>query len=246
MRKKILIAAVILVFSLAACNKNESGTVTLGGATEVVPQENLKPNPSIKKNIKIEDIDFSKYPNATRPAAFGYYFGLTKDQIEKEGVKLEVKDEEDEIVTAFTTSAPLPWADAENYILFFYKEKLLKIVVLGVDINNDSNGAEGKSKYKELRDLLIEKYGKPSKSMQSVGNKLWDKSDEFYQCLGYDGCGIWTALWTGGDKLVNITLKSSGKRGEGFIKIVYEAQPEWDAAIDSINENKKIKTNKGL
>jgi len=240
------IAAAFLAMVLSACNNNEQGIATSSTALQGSSQPQEKPKPSVKKPLRIEEIDFSKSPGVIRPAAFGYYFGLTKEQIEGAGIELETKNEDDTMAAVSTASAPIPWADAESYLLIFHEGKLLKITAIGKDITNDATGSEGKAKYKDLRDSLTEKYGKPSKSMHSVGNRLWDKADEFYQCLAYNGCGVWIDLWSGGDRTIAISLHGGGRRGEGFIKIIYEAQPEWDAAVDALNANKKLKTKKGL
>lgn len=243
---KVSIAAAFFMMALSACNNNEQGLPSSKAAPQGSIQPQEKQNPSLKKSVRVNEIDFSKSSGVSRPAAFGYYFGLTKEQIEGAGIELETKNEDGAMTIASTASAPIPWADAESYILSFYEGKLLKITVLGKNITNDSTGTEGKEKHKELRESLTEKYGKPSKSFHSVGNKLWNNADEFYQCLAYDGCGIWADFWFGNDRTIGVSLEGSGKRGSGFIKILYEAQPEWDAAIDALKTNKKLKTKNGL
>lgn len=246
MTLKTLISTAFFAIALSACNNKEQGISAVNTSPPGLNQSQEKKKPPPKKVVKVEEIDFSKLPGVIRPAAFGYYFGLTREQIEGAGIEIETKDQDNAITSATTISAPIPWADAETYALVFHEGKLLKITAFGKDITNDSTGSDGKAKFKELRESLTEKYGKPSKSLHSVGNRLWDKPDEFYQCLAYDGCGAWLDLWSSNDRTIGVSLKGGGRRGEGFITISYEAQPEWDTAVDAINANKKLKTKKGL
>lgn len=243
---RLSIAAAFFALTLSACNNKEQDTATPKTTSHDSNQNQEQPKASARKTVRIEEIDFSKYPGVIKPAAFGYYFGLTKEQIEDSGIELYDEQESDTMASANTTSAPIPWADAEFYVLRFYKQKLLSISAVGKDITNDATGSEGRAKYKELRDSLTEKYGKASKSMHSVGNNLWKETDEFYQCLAYDGCGVWGDIWKGDEKEIVIELKGPGTRGKGYIVITYESKPEWRAAIDAQAAKNKIKTLKGL
>ena len=247
MIKRCSFALAALAVSLTACNNNQQGasqpTTTPQGSAQ--SQDSAKP--PAKKPLRVEDVDFSKSPGVIRPAAFGYYFGLTKEQITGAGIALENTYESDEgFFKARTASAPIPWDGAEFYALSFHNGKLLAVHAAGKDITNDSTGSEGKKKYQELLDSLTEKYGKPTTSGHIIGRELWKEADEFYQCLAYDGCGVWIDLWDGVDKKILIQLKGGGGRGKGYITIGYEAAPEWGAAVDAKDDKKRQDTKKGL
>ncbi len=223
--------------------------VGLLGCTKA-PQdsEGISP-PSTKKKsvVDVNQINFSKYPGVIKPAAFGYFFGLTPKQIESAGISLEEKNSagQNGSIRVYTTSnAPSGWSNAEGYNLIFYKDQLLKIRAFGKDINADSSGSEGKKQFKELEDALIEKY-EESKRYHYSGNKLYQEKDEFYQCLAYDGCGSWVNIWEKPDRSIVLELHGSG-RGSGYIDITYEASPEWSQALEIIKTDEKLKTKQGL
>lgn len=235
--KRVAILFFTMFVLLSACSRDlESGSPNKPSA----PSSTLS---SAKK--RIQDIDFSKYPGAMATGAFGYNFGLTRQQIEASGVSLENTAEENGISVYKTTEAPTPWGGAEFYVLLFYGDRLLKLKAIGKDITSDATGSSGKQQYSELKDSLVEKYGNPKQSIHKVGLKLWNERDEFYQCLKYDGCGYWVDLWGVDGKSFMLQLHGL-KRGEGYISITYEAQPELDEALAALKNTQSQITKKGL
>jgi hypothetical protein len=240
------LTASVVVLALSACNSSHKEVASQNSPESEKIQKTEQPEKTPKRAVLIDQIDFSNYPGVLKQGAFGYYFGLTVEQIEEAGIEVKMEREGDDLLIASVSSAPVPWEDAENYLMAFYDGKLLKINAIGKNITGDATGTKGREKHKELRDSLAEKYGKPSKSFHSVGNKLWNEADEFYQCLNYDGCGVWVDFWNLKDKIISLEINSTGRRGEGYIKIGYEAAPEWSDALDAVKAKKKLSTKKGL
>lgn len=240
-RLPVAFVSIFMVLSLTAC-KPAPPAETVPVAKKQIEDA---PKPSKKKLISIEEIDFSKYPGATKPAAFGFYFGLSQDQIEKAGMDSEVMSR-DGFVVVKTELAPLPWADAESYYLHFFENKLVKVVAAGKNITGDAAGTEGKEKYKSLQMALTEKYGKTSDSFHRIGTRVYKERDEFYECLAYDGCGVWLDFWDDSEKSINLSLEGTRTRGVGFIGIAYDAKPELELAINAIKSKKEKATQKGL
>ena len=90
----------------------------------------------------------------------------------------------------------------------------------------------GKKKYTNLKSQLTKKYGNPTVSFERVGGKLWDETDEFYQCLAYPGCGDYIAFFKSqSGASVVLELKGLG-RGKGYLRISYEG-PSWPDAVDA-------------
>lgn len=110
----------------------------------------------------------------------------------------------------------------DYYGLFDDKYGLVKILVAET-ITEDAYGTTGIEEYKKLKDILAKKYGKPTGQYEYIGKKVYKNSDEFYECLAYQGCGAYTAFYkpAGGG---TIGLEMHGKsRGEGFITVSYES-----------------------
>lgn len=118
-----------------------------------------------------------------------------------------------------------------------------RVIWFSTPIEGDAYGSRGKEKYDELKAILTEKYGKPSNNMERTGVKLWKDRDEFYQCLGYDGCGIWMSVWDVGAPATTIGLQIKGiRRGEGVLIMTYEG-PNWSDILAAVKagENKAKK-----
>jgi len=87
-------------------------------------------------------------------------------------------------------------------------------------IKSDVYGTEGQKEYFKYKEALTNKFGKPKNSLEVVGLEVFEDSDEFYQCLTYDGCGCYVSLF--GDHL---TLKLEGiERGKGNLIITYKSE----------------------
>ena len=84
--------------------------------------------------------------------------------------------------------------------------------------------------------MLSKKYGAPKSSWEQVGLDLYKDSDEFYQCLKYDGCGQYVSLYEYAGGYISLQIKGVS-RGKGYLMIGYES-PAFYAAKDAI-ENKQ-------
>ena len=240
----------LAICGLQGCSKggNTPPTTALNASSATAAPNSSAPDKvtePLKKKLTADQAEFSKSEGATRPAAFGYYYGISPSQIEQFSIDLDIKHDEFGLKVATTNSAPAPWGEADSYALVFFEDKLIKITAIGRDILNDSAGLEGKKKFKETKDVLIEKYGKPSDGYTTVGNKLFQERNEFYECLAYDGgCGLWFAGWKTPER--RILLQLNGGRKKGYLSIQYEAPSEWDAAQVKIEATKKAASKKGL
>jgi hypothetical protein len=181
-------------------------------------------------------------------AMFGLTFGMTVDEV-RSLIPTMVLNNSDDIISVYNVTDPKEMprhlSIIEKYSLVFVGDKLLKIGAYGFEINNDSYGIEGKSIFKKIYSGLNEKYGKPSLERQTFGNKIWTKSDEFYQCLAYDGCGNWFSVYEVKGKGIILTLNGLS-RGKGFISLTVESVPEWSDALKIKNKNKDIKDKNAL
>ncbi len=108
-----------------------------------------------------------------------------------------------------------------------------RIIWFSDDIVNDAFGTTGKERYFKHKSILSKKYGEPVTSGEIIGQEIWEEPDEFYQCLAYDGCGIYFAIWRT-DEGVDLALQLNGIRpGQGYIEITYEG-PNWNAILSEV------------
>lgn len=114
--------------------------------------------------------------------------------------------------------------------------------MLSKNIASDPFGSEGKARYSELKSILEEKYGSPTHEMEWIGLTLFKESDEFYQCLAYNGCGMWASSFAGPQD-ISVVLQLKGlDRGSGYFELSYEG-PKWSMVLDELKqENLKADT----
>jgi hypothetical protein len=163
----------------------------------------------------------SAFSQDSLPAPFGLKWGAPISSFKCN--KIDTLAEKN-ILVCKTDKVPKNIPTIEKYMLVIsYNFGLMKVVALGVDIGNDTYGGDGKKRYNEFKDLLTIKYGNPTSTYEYIGAKVYTDSDEFYQCLKYDGCGSMASFWKIGDATIMLSLEGLD-RGLGFVNIVYESQ----------------------
>lgn len=169
-------------------------------------------------------------------APFGLTWGASADAV---GQALGVVPDPEPLwgrLNSFTSSkAPITPPDTDMILAAVDPEHGLgRVIWISTTIEDDPFGSEGRGRYNALQQVLTEKYGKPSRKTEETGAKLWKDRDEFYECLDYQGCGLWMSLWEVGTPPVLIGLRIKGvRRGTGYVVITYEG-PNWDAILDAV------------
>ena len=167
---------------------------------------------------------------ASEDAPFGLKWGVGVDDLRNQGIELQKKRAEGRLEIFSAKSLPKNLSIAEYYILYFDQEfGLQKIVMFSEDITDDAFGSKGKEIYDDIKSKLKNKYGKPA-STEIMGLYLFDEPDEFYQCLSYDGCGIWASFFAvDKEQIVAVEIEGT-RRGHGFIKLAYEGS-KWSESV---------------
>ena len=178
-------------------------------------------------------------PAQSAEGPFGVNWGESKSALESKGITLEASGGEGRISSFKTKQLPKNLSIAEQYALFIDNEyQLQKIIMVSKDIDEDLYGSKGKQTFSDLKSKLAQKYGSPTNGLERVGMALYKDENEFYQCLGYEGCGMWVATYEDKKEGVSVLLELKGmKRGKGYIKITYEG-PNWSKVIDTMRKNK--------
>tara|TARA_B100000963_G_scaffold360948_1_gene394013 strand:- start:1797 stop:2348 length:552 start_codon:yes stop_codon:yes gene_type:complete len=168
-------------------------------------------------------------------APFGFTWSQTKGELEALGIEMTCEIFPDTGINSCTTnSSPKRFSQAEKFYLYLVPGKgLQKVMMIGETIEGDSTGSEGKSRYGKLKSALAKKYGEPE-NYERTGLKLYDERDEFYQCLEYDGCGMYASYWSNDQLLGAISVQINGlRRGEGWISLTYESK-DWGNLLNEI------------
>lgn len=165
------------------------------------------------------------------PAPFGLTWGMSNQDLVQAGFDSPRPTGQFEYLTSVT--APKPWSKGDQYLALTYKDKLVKLIVSSKAITGDVYGTEGKALYENVKSIMTKKYGQPSDKLEYVGMKLYDDSDEFYQCLSYDGCGIYITQYKLAGGMLGVQLEGE-RRGKGYVQITYES-PAFITAKDEVN-----------
>lgn len=163
-------------------------------------------------------------------APFGLEWGMSKEQVMEMGVELTPSDS---VKGNYgTTTLPKNLSDAKEYDLFFEQEfGLVLVAAYTRHMTGDLYGSKGKERYSQLKTAIIKKYGKPRLEYEMTGlTRIFGDSNQFYECLKYDGCGAWTSFW-GSAKDGNIRLDILGlSRGTGWVSLIYASAASFTAS----------------
>lgn len=154
-----------------------------------------------------------------------------------------VKEVAPSFVVCETASIPKPIQKMDFVLLATYKGALVKISAFMKNIEGDPYGVKGTESYENMKSLLSKKYGEPGNATEFIGRELYQEPSEFYQCLKYDGCGMFFSSW-GDEGHIALELIGLG-RGTGCLRIIYES-PAFNKAVDEIEQNADQEANENL
>lgn len=172
-----------------------------------------------------------------RLEAFGLRFGDSYTTASAKGLQAEFQGKDGSLTNYKSIKLPKQPSTTDMVGLTFdQKHGLQRITWLSKNVTDDPFGSKGKEQFSELKAVLEKKYGSPDSrgTLEAVGISLYKDADEFYECLDYSGCGMWTAFWTGSYGAVALSIATSGDRGVGWLQVVYEG-PAWEDLIDARN-----------
>lgn len=114
---------------------------------------------------------------------------------------------------------------------------LVKVRWVSEDVKSDLYGTGGVEVFDRVYTALSKKLG-AGEEIKHVGAELYKDRDEFYECLAYDGCGVWVAFWKGTESTNSVSmLQLNGlRRGEGYVSYSVE-HPNWYKRNDQAEEN---------
>ena len=174
----------------------------------------------------------------------GLEFGQTKAQVKAAGVEMTSIGTEEFGVEMFTTKkVPSEIPGFEQYLLVFFDNKLVKVKLIGKTMPNDPYGSTGQAAFESLRTSLKKKYAE-TQEMTTTGLKLFKEPSEFYQCLGYAGCGMWAVILEGGGRTLVLELLADGRAG-GFLALTIEGSG-YETVANEIKRRKSKATEDAL
>lgn len=163
---------------------------------------------------------------ATGP--FGLDWGVTPDDVKSEGVITTPHKTSTHIEVHGASHLPLGHSYGKAYSLMFDADfGLQRVTLISDTIEADADGSEGRIQYALLKQTLIDQYGEPIASAESVGDAFQLLPHEFYPCIAISDCGSWRAQFNDLDGTGQIVLEMHGiATGTGYITVTHEG-PLW-------------------
>ncbi|TSJ92058.1 hypothetical protein FPQ14_02040 [Gilliamella apicola] len=175
----------------------------------------------------------TQYPDAP----LGLKWGMTAAELESQaGAVLQTPTNDKNISVYSLKSPPMTLPGFTEYFVLVHKDLGAMKIIMNQEIKSDIYGTKGKKEYFKYKEALTNKFGKPKDSFEITGLKIYKDSDEFYQCLSYDGCGCYASIF-----IDHLTLQLEGiERGKGNLNITYESElfAKYQANKEIENENK--------
>ena len=120
---------------------------------------------------------------ADSSAPFGLEWGMSKNEAEALGIKLQAAKAEDGTANFIAQGLPRILGDVENVRLDFgYDDKLRKVVAVSRPFANDPHGNAVLARYAQVLDVLKSKYG--------TGRSLHKRGDSIYADSAYFLAGL--------------------------------------------------------
>jgi hypothetical protein len=164
-------------------------------------------------------------------APFGLKWGMQVADLKAAGIEIHSTTKTGNLTVVTAEQVPDEFSDTYLVSMLFDRDLgLVKVRWTGKDIEDDPTGRQGRATYAEMKKFVADKYGKPTDETLVVGARLFDQEDEFYQCLSYEGCGVWSAIWEekpSGGVLLSVEGLGAGK---GFVQVDFESQ-DWRTAM---------------
>ena len=197
----------------------------------------------------------SSYTFSEISAPSAMEWGKSQSELKRSGLSLSdcksALNGDIEYCSAKGHKKPISFAD--NYTVYFIKGYgLHKVLVSGKNITGDAYGSEGKASFSKVLNSLNKKYpeedGYKSSDYHWIARELFKDSDEFYECLKYDGCGNWSSYILGANDidLGTFSIELMGlSRGVGYISLTYESQ-NWSEYLDIVKNQESARDDEAL
>ena len=164
----------------------------------------------------------AKSPDSRIKAPFGLSWGAMKVDFDN---LTDCEDFKSTLTVCDIISPPSLVSDGRSYWGVFDEQKgLVKAGFFTDYFTNDSYGTDGKKRFNEIKNALTKKYpNAENDELILMHAELYEDSDEFYECLRYDGCGF-HSFYLKPDDSSRLAIKLHGiSRGKGYISVVYES-----------------------
>ena len=178
------------------------------------------------RNFLIDD------PDVTGP--FGVDWGMSISSLNAAGADCTLNERNVDGFDRYECSKLIkPFSDADFFLIYANPiQGVQRISMLGETITDDPSGIRGLERYNNYKSALTKKYGEPADTYEYQGKDLYRGADEFYECIDHSGCGSYMSIFEKGGALAMLEINSTGKKGRGWLTILYEG-PQFQNALDA-------------
>lgn len=171
-------------------------------------------------------------PDLTGP--FGVDWGMSIASLNAAGANCALNERNVDGFDRYECSKLIkPFSNADFFLVYAHRTRgVQRISMLGETITDDPSGVRGLQRYNSYKSALTKKYGEPADTYEYQGEDSYLAADEFYECLDHSGCGSYMSIFQKGGALAMLEINSTGKKGRGWVTILYEG-PQFQDALDA-------------
>ena len=171
-------------------------------------------------------------PDLTGP--FGVDWGMSVSSLNAAGADCTLNERNVDGFDRYECSKLIkPFSNADFFLVYAHPTQgVQRISMLGETITDDPSGIRGLERYNNYKSALAKRYGKPADTYEYQGQDLYLAADEFYECLDHSGCGSYMSIFEKDGALAMLEINSTGKKGRGWLTILYEG-PQFQDALDA-------------
>ena len=171
-------------------------------------------------------------PDLTGP--FGVDWGMSVSSLNAAGADCTLNERNVDGFDRYECSKLIkPFSNADFFLVYAHPTQgVQRISMLGETITDDPSGIRGLERYNNYKSALAKRYGKPADTYEYQGQDLYLAADDIYECLDHSGSGSYVSIFQKGRALAMLEINSTGKKGRGWVTILYEG-PQFQDALDA-------------
>lgn len=177
------------------------------------------------------------YVGIAQEAPFGLQWGATPEEVRSLGAELKVDGGKQFGASFSVTKLPKALADQEGAFLSFgFNNRLWRITAFGKAVENEPHGATLKSRYGQLLEALMPKYGAPTR-FHSLGGSIYREPRYFIAGIR-TGDSHWYSDFTHTGVFLQVGIVASGGTDGRWRMIFEEKKLREQFEIDKKNEER--------
>ncbi len=159
---------------------------------------------------------------------FGLHWGDTLEALTDRGIVVDIlKNDGKSLVLSAKHLRGTPAPQGSVQVIVNKTFGLQRVIWTSNEIGDTAFGTQGVAAYQDKKRNLSKDLGQPRFVAEEMWAESYSSPDQFYQCLGSDGCGTYMSKWRTDDGDVTLRLIAAPTANRGQLQITYNG-PSWE------------------